>query len=149
MEKLHVSVDISAPKEKVWKTMLEEETYRKWTEVFASGSHYEGSWDKGSKILFLAPDDEGKLGGMVSRIKENREYEYISIEHLGLIHDGVEDHESGEVQKWAPALENYTFTEKKGNTTVAVDMDIDKEHEEMFRELWPKALQKLKKLAEN
>lgn len=148
MNKLHFSIDIAAPKEKVWNTMLGEQSYRQWTEAFASGSHYEGSWDEGDKILFLAPDEEGKMGGMVSRIKENREHEFISIEHIGVIHDGVEDTESEEARKWAPAFENYTFTEKDGKTTVAVDMDIDKGYEEMFNEMWPKALEKLKKLAE-
>lgn len=149
MEKLHFSVDISAPKEKVWKTMLEDETYRQWTEVFGSGSHYEGNWDEGSKILFLAPDQEGRMGGMVSTIAENRPQEFISIKHIGLIHDGVEDTESEEARKWAPAYENYTFTEENGRTTVAVDMDIEEEHQEMFQDMWAKALQKLKELAEN
>lgn len=149
MEKLHYSVDISAPKEKVWKTMLEDETYRQWTEVFGSGSHYEGNWDEGSKILFLAPDQEGRMGGMVSTIAENRPQEFISIKHIGLIHDGVEDTEREEARKWAPAYENYTFTEENGSTTVAVDMDIEEEHQEMFQDMWVKALQKLKELAEN
>lgn len=148
MNKLHFSIDIAAPKEKVWNTMLREDTYQQWTEAFATGSHYEGDWNQGSKILFLAPDESGKMGGMVSRIKENRDHEFISIEHIGVIHDGVEDTESEEARKWAPAFENYTFTEKDGKTTVAVDMDIEKEYEEMFNEMWPKALQKLKILAE-
>lgn len=148
MNKLHFSIDITAPKEKVWNTMLGEDTYRQWTEAFASGSHYEGSWNERDKILFLAPDKEGKMGGMVSRIKENRKHGFISIEHIGVIHDGVEDTESEEAQKWAPAFENYTFTEENGRTMVAVDMDIEEEHEDMFLNMWPKALQKLKELAE-
>jgi hypothetical protein len=31
---------------------------------------------------------------------------------------------------------------------VLVEMDIDAEHEAMFREMWPRALQRLKELAE-
>ncbi len=72
-----------------------------------------------------------------------------SIKHIGIIHDGVEDTESEEARKWAPAFENYTFTEENGKTTVAVDMDIEEEHEDMFQNMWPKALQKLKELAES
>jgi hypothetical protein len=53
------SMNINAPKEKVWKTMLGEDTYRIWTEVFMPGSHYVGDWSKGSKILFLAPAETG------------------------------------------------------------------------------------------
>ena len=85
---------------------------------------------------------------MLSRIKENRQHEFLSIEHLGLIQDGKEDTSSDEVKKWAGALENYTFKEKNGSTQVSVDMDTDEEYTEMFERIWPDALQKLKSLAE-
>lgn len=147
MDKLHFSIVINAPKEKVWSTMLNDNTYRKWTEAFGPGSYYKGDWNKGSKILFLAPGENGEMG-MVSRIKDNRLYEYISIEHLGIVQDGKEDTSSEAVKAWAGALENYTFKEKDGATEVLVDMDSNEEYEEMFQDMWPKALQKLKMLAE-
>ncbi len=148
MKKLHFSIDINATKEKVWNTMLDQDTYRKWTDVFMEGSYYKGDWNKGSKIRFLAPDEHGKMQGMLSRIKENRQYEFVSIEHLGLIQDGKEDTSSDEVKKWAGALENYTFKKRNGSTEVVVDVDTDEKYAEMFEGMWPKALQKLKKLAE-
>lgn len=147
MEKLKFSIVINAPKEKVWNTMLNDDTYRKWTEPFAPGCYYKGDWNQGSKILFLAPGEKGEMG-MVSRIKENRQYEYISIEHLGVVQDGKEDTSGDEVEKWAGALENYTFKEKNGATELLVDMDSNEDYEEMFQDMWPKALQKLKELAE-
>jgi uncharacterized protein YndB with AHSA1/START domain len=148
MHKLHFSIDINAPKEKVWKTMLDDATYRVWTEAFTPGSHYVGEWSKGSKILFLAPGKTGEMSGMVSRIKENRRHEYLSIEHLGVVQDGVEDTTSEAVKGWAGALENYTFKETGGTTEVLVDLDTADEYKEMFQNIWPKALQKLKELAE-
>lgn len=149
MNKLHFSIVINAPKKKVWDTMLEDKTYRVWTEAFSPGSHYVGDWSKGSKILFLGPDpNTGKLGGMVSRIKENRLHEYISIEHLGMVQDGVEDTTSDAVKAWAGAHENYAFKEKNGKTEVLIDIDIADDFKEMFEGMWPKALQKLKELAE-
>jgi uncharacterized protein YndB with AHSA1/START domain len=148
MEKLNFSITINAPKEKVWSTMLGEDTYREWTEVFMPGSHYVGDWNEGSKILFLAPGETGETGGMVSRIKENRKFEFISIEHLGFVQDGKEDTTSEEVKSWAGALENYTFKEKEGSTEVLVEMDTVEEYKEMFLDTWPKALEKLKELAE-
>lgn len=149
MEKLHFSIDVNAPKEKVWATMLDDATYREWTRVFnKNGSWYEGDWTPGSTIRFIGPDDGGKLMGMVSRVKENRPYEYVSIEHLGIIHDGKEDTTSDEVNKWRPAFENYAFKEKNGVTEVSVDMDTQEDYKEMFEGMWPKALQELKRLAE-
>ncbi len=149
MDKLEFSIVINATIEKVWNTMLDDKTYRIWTEEFSPGSHYIGNWDKGSKILFLGPSNDGKLAGMVSRIKENKLHKYISIEHLGEVYDGVEDTTSERVKVWAGALENYTFIDKNGKTELIVDMNINEEFKEMFEGMWPKALQKLKELCEN
>jgi Activator of Hsp90 ATPase homolog 1-like protein len=148
MDKLHFKIEINAPKEKVWNTMLEDKTYREWTEAFSPGSHYVGSWNKGSKILFLGPNENGIMGGMVSRIKENKQYEFISIEHIGVVQDGEEDTTSDAVKAWAGSLENYTFKDFNGKTELLVDMDINDDFKEMFEDMWPKALQKLKELAE-
>jgi hypothetical protein len=144
MKKLHFQISIKAPKEKVWNAMLEPETYTIWTSEFMPGSYYEGSWDRGSKIKFLIPAGDG----MSSEIAENRKYEFISIKHLGIIKNGVEDTESPEAKTWTPAYENYTFTEKAGATDVRVDLDTDSEFEKMFGEIWPKALLKLKQICE-
>jgi uncharacterized protein YndB with AHSA1/START domain len=155
MQKLHYSIVINAPKEKVWDTMLNDETYRKWTDVFSPGSHYVGDWNQGSKIHFLGPDEKGVMSGMVSRIKENRKYEFISIEHLGVVADGKEDTTSESVKAWAGGRENYTFRENSSEkpermvtTEVLVDLDSPEEFKDMFEDIWPKALQKLKELAE-
>ena len=149
MSKLNFSIAIDAPISKVWDTMIEDKTYRIWTEEFSPGSHYIGNWkNQGSKILFLGPSNDGKLAGMVSRIKENKLHKYISIEHLGEVHDGVEDTTSDRVKVWAGALENYTFIDKNGKTELVVDMDINEEFVEMFEGMWPKALKKLKSLCE-
>ncbi len=149
MEKLHYTIVINAPKEKVWDTMLADQTYREWTSVFNAGSYFKGDWSQGSKILFLGPDPvTGEEGGMVARIAENKPYEFVSVEHLGFYKDGVEDTESEEVKKWAHATENYTFKEVDGGTEVQVDLQGNAEMAEMFNETWPLALQKLKALAE-
>ncbi|WP_306055524.1 hypothetical protein [Natronococcus wangiae] len=68
METLYFTIDINAPQETVWNTMLGEETSREWLEVFAPGSYFMGDWSEGSKLLFLAPDETGEIEGMVCRI---------------------------------------------------------------------------------
>ena len=95
------------------------------------------------------PDPEtGEEGGMVAVIAENRPYEFISIKHIGMINNGVEDTTSEEATKWTPAYENYTFKEKDGRTEVLVKIDIEEEYHEIFEEMWPQALQRLKELSE-
>jgi len=149
MKKLHYSIQINAPKEKVWHSMLDHASYREWTKAFNTGSYYKGDWSKGSKILFLGPDPKtGEEGGMVSRIAENRPYEYISIEHIGIIQNGKEDTTSEAAKAWAPAFENYTFVERDGKTQLSVDMDMKEEYIEEFNNMWPEALKKLKEITE-
>lgn len=149
MKKLHYSIKINAPVEKVWHTMLDEATYREWTKAFSPGGYFKGNWEKGSKILFVGPDPQtGKEGGMVSRIAENKQYEFISIEHLGIVKEGVEDTTSEEAKKWTPAFENYTFKEENGVTEVSVDQDMVEELSAEFDKMWPEALQSLKEISE-
>lgn len=154
MQTLHFSIIINAPKEKVWNVMLDDATYRDWTTTFNPGSYYVGDWSKGSKVLFLGPHPDGSgEGGMVSRIAENKPYEFVSIEHLGEIHNGVEDTTSDAVKKWLPAFENYTFTEQGDSTLLEIDLDTasspeSEQMKEMFKDMWPKALLRLKEICE-
>lgn len=144
MEKLHFSSTINAPIRKVWDTLWADETYRQWTAPFNEGSYAQSDWKEGSRILFLGPGGDG----MVARIAEKREPNYMGFEHLGMINNGVEDTTSDKVKDWAGARENYSLSENNGQTTVDVDMDITDEYKDMFSQLWPKALQKLKEIAE-
>lgn len=144
MNTLRFTTTIHAPKENVWSTMLDDKSYREWTSAFNDGSYYEGSWEEGSKIRFLSPDGSG----MVAKIAENRPYEFISIEMIGFVQNGVEDTESEGAKAMAGAHENYTFSESDGVTTVDVDMDTSEEYRTMFEESWPKGLKKLKELCE-
>lgn len=152
MEKLHFSIVIDGPRENVWKVMLGEETYPLWTDVFMPGSHVVGDWSEGSKILFLAPDESGKMSGTVFRVKENKPYEFVSIENIGMVKDDKEDITSKEATLYAGALENYTFKEIDGATEVLVDlspvMELSDDYNKMYQDMWHKALQKLKELAE-
>jgi len=86
---------------------------------------------------------------MVSRIAKNKPYEYMSIEHLGEIKDGVEDTSSDKIKDWAGAHENYTLKKVNGKTELIIDMDINDEFKEMFAKTWPVALDNIKKLSEN
>ena len=148
LETLHFEISIKAPAMKVYQVMLDEKTYKEWTSVFNATSQFVGSWEKGSKVLFVGTDEKGETGGMVSRIKENIPGKFVSIEHLGILAGDKEILEGPEVEGWAGALENYTFTEKNGETLLGVDLDSNQEFKDMFSDLWPKALEKLKAIVE-
>ena len=146
---LHFSIGIRAAADKVYATMLDAQHYADWTSAFNATSHYRGSWEKGSKILFIGADNDGNLGGMVSRIKENIPNEFISIEHLGLIENGREITSGPQVESWAGALENYTFQHHNGVTRLSVSLDSNEDFKDYFLDTWPKALARLKAICEN
>lgn len=144
MEKLQFSVLIDAPRERVWEVLWNEQSYSEWTVVFGEGSRVQTDWKKGSKVLFLGSTDEG----MVSMINDLRPNEFMSFKHLGMIKDGVEDVSSDKVKEWNGAMENYTLRNVNGKTELSVDMDITAEHKEHFQNIFPKALEIVKQLAE-
>ncbi|AOM78464.1 SRPBCC family protein [Pedobacter steynii] len=144
MKKQEFKVLIDAPREKVWDVIIGKETYPQWTAPFSEGSNVETDWKKGSKAIF----GDGKGSGMVSEIADNKPNEFLSIRHLGMIKDGVEDLDSEDVKKWSGAMENYTLKNVNGKTEWTVEMDMGEEWADYMNETWPLALQKAKELAE-
>ncbi len=151
MKKLEFKVIIDAPVSKVYDSMLganTKSTYEQWTSAFNPTSTYEGSWDKGNKILFIGVNEKGEKGGIVSRIAENIPNQFVSIQHYGLLKAGEEITEGPEVEKWANGFENYSYEEKNGKTTVTVDLDSTEDFEDYMQQTYPKALDKLKEICE-
>ena len=151
MQKNKYSITIMAPAQKVYNTMLglvDKSTYEFWTAAFNPTSTYEGSWDVGSKIIFVGTDEQGKRGGMISEIAENRPGEFVSIRHYGFLDGDLEITTGEQVEKWTGGRENYHFSEIDHVTTVTVEMDSIEEYADYFNQTYPIALLKLKEIAE-
>lgn len=151
MKKLQFSVKINAPVSKVYEAMLglkSKSTYEQWTSQFNPASTYDGSWNKGSKILFIGTDEKGEKGGMVSEVVENIPSQFVSVRHYGLVKNDKEITEGPEVEKWAGGFENYTFKDNNGNTEITVDLDATDDFVEYMNQTFPKALEKLKEICE-
>jgi len=151
MKKLQFYVRINAPVIKVYNVMLginNKSTYEQWTALFNPTSTYDGSWNKGSKILFIGTDEKGEKGGMVSEIIENIPNRFVSIRHYGLLKADKEITEGPEVEKWAGGLENYSFKETNGISMVNVDVDTNEDFIDYMNQTYPKALLKLKEICE-
>ena len=144
MEKQTFNIQIDASPEKVWDILLGKETYPQWTSAFAEGSTVETDWQEGSRALF----SDGKGDGMIAVIARNIPNQFLSIKHIGMIKNGVEDLESEEVKKWAGAFENYTLKPSNGGTDLLIEIDVEDSYKDYFLETWPKALDKVKELAE-
>src|SRR5687767_8929825 len=134
LKKLEFRIVIAAPKEKVWRVLWQDETYRLWTRVFSEGSHAVSDWKEGSKILFLGPEGSG----MYSRIEKMVPNEKMFFTHLGEVKDGKEQPESPETGSWAGAQENYTLQDQAGSTVLQVSIDVTGDHTDFFKQTFPK-----------
>ena len=142
---LEFKITINATARKVWDTMLEPESYKRWVQVSWPGSHYLGKWKQGEEIEFLSSSGEGTL----AHLAEISPYEVIAAEHRAVIlKDGSYDNTSDVAKGWIGTTETYRFTEKNSKTEVKVEINTNPEWEKMFNDGWPNALKKLKELSE-
>jgi hypothetical protein len=139
-------VSIAAPREVVWNSLWEDTSYRDWTSEFAPGSHAITDWKKGSNIQFL----DGNGQGMFSKVADRRDNEFMSIKHLGMIVNGVEQPNAAGSDEWE-GYENYTIRQNGNDSELTVDLqfgDVPQQHIDEFDKIFPKALNRLKRLAE-
>lgn len=143
-KKINFSIDIAAPKEKVWDVLWQDKTYRMWTKVFNEESHAVSDWKEGSAIQFL----DGNGNGMSSRIAVMKPNDFISFEHLGIIKNGIEQPQDEQTKSWSGSKEEYTLKGQGDQTTLEVSLDSDNEFAGYFSKTFPVALQKVKELSE-
>lgn len=144
MKELNFSVVINAPLEKVWETLWNDDTYRKWTAPFHPGSFMESDWKIGGKTLFL----DGERNGMLSTIKKLEPPQLVEFSHYGELNKGVEDTTSERVQAMAGAIERYELLPDDEGTLLKASVQTLPEYEQMMNDGFTKGLQAVKELAE-
>jgi len=145
---LSFNIDINAPADKVYQVMTDSTSFTDWTHSFGASSSYIGNWEKDSKIIFLSNNDEGYGQGMVSHIINHIPNELISIEHRGMVKDGLEIMEGEEVDSFKGSRESYSISNDGTKTTVTIKTDVFIAPDSFFIQTWPMALQRIKELAE-
>ncbi|MCF7831749.1 MAG: hypothetical protein K9M36_02605 [Candidatus Pacebacteria bacterium] len=81
---------------------------------------------------------------MVSRIAKKIPFEHVSIQHLGVMQNGVKTPWVG-----ANGFENYTLVEKDGGIEIMMEMvNTPDDFCPEMNIMWPKALEVLKQIAE-
>ncbi len=149
MKKIYAEILIKAIPEVVWHAVTDPDLYKQWARMFTAGSFFEGSWNEGEAIRFLTINKRGEREGMLAEIAASQYPRHISIRLLGYVYNDVEDTSSDEIRKWAPAYENYTLhAQENGHTLFSVEAEVTDDFYAMFTELWPKALEELKRVAE-
>lgn len=144
MQRKKYTIQINASKEKVWQVLWSDDSYPLWTSVFSEGSHAQSDWQEGSTIRFLSADG----GGMYSIIAKKDDNRFMSFRHDGEIKNGVDQPLNDYTRKWSGVTENYTLSQDGDVTELLIELDLIESFESYFDEHFPKALQRVKELAE-
>ena len=145
MENLQYKIKIKAPKEKVWRTMLDSGTYKEWAKAFSPNSQFIGEWKQGAHIRFIDPN----MGGTIAFLEEVKPYVRIHAKHVAIINqNGSEDTESDVAKNWMGITETYVLNEVNGATELLIEILSHKGLVSMFNDCWPNALELLRGLCE-
>jgi len=150
MKVLEYSINIEAPSSTVYNTMIDKNHFKEWVAVFSPNSYFEGSWEKGRKIIYKSPDQNGQIQGMISRITKNIPNKEIYIQPIGIVENGVEIFSGDKTKDLGKSFENYLFVDKGNSISeLNVRVAVYEELEEYFNKTWPKAIRVVKTISED
>jgi uncharacterized protein YndB with AHSA1/START domain len=137
MKEMQFLVEINTTKERVWDTLWQDETFRQWAGIIDPGTHMVGELKEGNEVQYIS----GNGFGVTSLVEKLIEGEFLLLRH------NADTQGSG--KQWTGGQESYRLAEKDGTTTLTAVFDVPPELEEYFRVNYPKALERVKVLAEN
>jgi len=142
MKELVFSVIIHAPKEKVWVTLWDDETFRDWSSNIDEGTYILGDLVKGNEIQFISSINGYGVTSLVAELVPNQ---YILFKHAL---DTKETGSQVREKQWTGGSESYTLHEMNGLTTLNLRSEIPDELVDLFMIALPNALNRIKYLAE-
>ena len=142
MKELLFSIIIKAPKEKVWNTLWDDNTLRNWASIIDEGTYMVGEIREGNKVQFISSVSGY---GVTSMIEKHIPFEFVLFRHMtDTMESGTQEREN----EWTAGKESYFLAETDGVTTLTVKTDVPREQEETFNTKFPRALERVKNLAE-
>lgn len=142
MKQMQFTTQINATKEMVWDTLWQDKTFREWASIIDPGTYMVGELKEGNELQFISSINGYGVTSLVEKILVG---EYLLLRHHA---DTQEVGKYEREKQWTGGTESYSLNFKDGVTTLAVEFDVPLELEEYFSENYPKALRRLKELAE-
>ncbi len=142
MKEMQFSIEINARKEKVWDTLWQDETFREWASIIDPETYMVGDLKEGSEIQFISSASGYGVTSLVEKLVAG---EYLLLRHRA---DTQEEGKREREEQWTGGEESYLLAEKDGTTTLTVAFGVPPELEEEFKVSYPKALERVKALAE-
>lgn len=141
MPLMHFTIDINASRETIWSVLWDDATFRDWSDKIDPGTYIKGELKQGSDVQFLSASGYG----VTSHVEMWIPHERVTFKHLV---DTKDDGQNEREPEWSGGTETYRLEEKDGITTLTLDSDIPTEQVEGFKVAVPKALNRIKELAE-
>ena len=138
-------IDINAPKDKVWKVLLEDATFRVWGAEFSPGTFAISDWQVGSKVTF----QDASNSGLVGKIVEHVPNEVITMQYYAELQDNREVYDTPDAEAIKGGIETYHVSEKDGVTHLTIAADMSMRMAELMEDSWDRAILKIKELSEN
>jgi uncharacterized protein YndB with AHSA1/START domain len=143
MKEMQFSVEINATRQKVWDTLWQDDTLRDWAGIIDPGTYMRGELKEGSTVEWISAENGYGVTSLVEKLVPN---EFLLLRHEADTQDaGKQDRE----KQWTGGKESYSLAEKDGVTTLTTAFDVPLELEEYFLDAYPRALERVKDLAEN
>ena len=141
MQKQQFSIEIKAPRERVWDTLWEDKTFRDWANSIDEGMYLVGELKEGNEVQFSSVSGYG-VTSLVKKLVRN---EFVSFRHMA---DTMDSGEREREKEWTGGEESYSLAENDSVTTLTVAMDVPPGQEETFKVRFNKGLEMVKILAE-
>ena len=139
---MQFSIEINATKERVWDTMWQDGTFREWASIIDPETYMAGDLKEGNEIQFISSESGYGVTSLVEKLVAG---EFLLLRHRA---DTQEEGKREREEQWTGGEESYSLAEKDGTTTLTVAFDVPPELEEEFKVNYPKALERLRELAE-
>ena len=142
MQTMNFSIKIKTPRTKAWNSLWEDKTFRDWANVVDEGLYMVGEMKEGNEVQFISSVSGYGVTSLIEKLTPN---EFVSFRQIA---DTKESGGQKREKEWAGGTESYSLTEEDGVTTLTVELDVPHEQEETFKVRFPKALERMKILAE-
>ena len=143
MKEIQFSIEINASKERVWTTLWEDITFRDWANNIDEGTYMKGEMKEGNVVEFISSVNGYGVSSLIEKMIPN---EYVFFKHYA---DTQESGQKEREKEWSGLTESYSLTEINGITILVAKTDVPENLVEMFTTSIPKALSRIKTLAEN
>ena len=139
---MQFSIEIHAPKEMVWDTLWQDETFREWASIIDPGTYMVGELKEGNEVQYISAENGYGVTSLVEKLVAG---EFVLLRHSS---DTQDIGKRERTKEWTGGEESYALAEKDGITTLTVAFDVPTKMEAYFQVHYPKALERVKVLAE-